>query len=96
MVRRDVFSHYGVGTPASRAARSGYMSWGGERTVGETLAFSRRRDGARVVRAWLRSSCHRAVLLGRDFREIGVGAATGAPYRGVAGGFTVAADFGLR
>ena len=96
MTHRDVFSHYGDGSPASRAASAGYMRSTADWTVGETLAFSRRSDGPWVVDAWLASPSHRAVLLNPRFREIGVGAARGAPYEGVAGGVTVAANFGVR
>lgn len=64
--------------------------------VGEALAFSRQGDAARVVQAWLDSPAHRAVVLGARYREIGVGVAGGAPYRGLTDGFTLAADFGAR
>jgi uncharacterized protein YkwD len=96
MARRNVFSHFGVGTPAARAARTGYLSGAAGWTVGETLAFSRRRDAGWVVRAWLRSPAHRNVLLRADFEEIGVGASRGTPRPGRADGITVAADFGVR
>jgi uncharacterized protein YkwD len=70
------------------------MREGGHWTIGETLAFTRERDPGWVVRAWLSSPSHRSVLLNPRYEEIGVGAARGAPFRGVSGGFTIAAEFG--
>ena len=65
--------------------------------VGENLASVRGRAGtpSAIVLAWLRSPSHRANLLARSFREIGIGAVpgqpTGAPY-----GVTFTANFGVR
>lgn len=96
MESRDVFSHYGSGTPTIRAARSGYGPRGRRWGVGEALAFNRDGDAVAIVRAWLLSHSHRAVVLGARYREIGVGVAGGAPYGADEGGFTLAAEFGLR
>ena len=45
-----------------------------------------------IVAAWMASPPHRRVLLGRSYRDIGVGAATGDPFGG--GGITFAAELG--
>jgi uncharacterized protein YkwD len=45
------------------------------RVRGEVIGWTARGGGARVVRLWLRSPSHRAVLLGRGFRYVGVGVA---------------------
>jgi uncharacterized protein YkwD len=47
-------------------------------TVGETVAWMPTAAPGRVVRAWLRSPGHRAVLLSRTFHRIGVAAAPGS------------------
>ncbi len=80
MVTNDFFSHGGDGTPASRAAAAGYMG-GGPFTVGENLGWGSGRLGspAAMVHSWMSSPSHRAVLLSRRFRQIGVGVAMGSP-----------------
>jgi uncharacterized protein YkwD len=50
--------------------------------------------GSRVS-AWIRSRPHRQILLGRTFREAGVGVAAGAP-DGSRTGITSTAEFGRR
>lgn len=68
MARRGVIAH---GAWYGRVSR-----YAGTRTVGEVLAYVRRpsRYQARsVVRAWLRSSSHRAVILSGRFRRVGIG-----------------------
>ncbi len=90
MLRSVSFSHDGDGTTFARRIR--------KRTrydeVGETLALFPGDDvGARrVVRAWLRSPGHRAVLLDGSFRRIGVGTVLG-PF-GPRLSTVVTADFG--
>ena len=68
--------------------------------VGENLLWSVGRPHARrVVRAWLDSPPHRAVLLSSVWREIGIAALTARRAPGFFGGRTVTvvvADFGAR
>jgi uncharacterized protein YkwD len=102
MARLGYFSHDSAnGTSFSqRIARTyparGYRSW----SVGENLVWGGPAIGAaRAFRLWLSSPPHRANLLTRRWREIGLGAvhATSAP--GVYGGgpaSIVTADFGAR
>jgi uncharacterized protein YkwD len=72
VVRTDTLSHRSPdGAPMSRRVRR-YVS---ARRVGETLGLvrRRRRQAARVVRAWMASPGHRVVLLAPGYRRIGVG-----------------------
>jgi uncharacterized protein YkwD len=71
--------------------------FGRYRTVGETLAWVSRcgRGGARtVVRMWMNSSGHRAILLSSDFGRIGIGKRTGS--LGSRRACVVTADFASR
>jgi uncharacterized protein YkwD len=71
MLRRDFFDHSSSdGTPFDRRVRR----YANARSVGETLAALRQRRGgaATVVRMWMESPPHRAVLLGSGFRRIGI------------------------
>ena len=83
MVRRGYFSHVSpeghdlrrpaCGTPATWRR----CSW----SAGETLAWGSGTESSprSRVSAWMHSPPHRAVLLGRAFREAGIGAVGGAP-----------------
>jgi uncharacterized protein YkwD len=65
------------------------------KAVGETLAMlSPRCRAHRVVRMWMNSPGHRAILLASSFRRIGVGKRTGDLGSGRA--CVVTADFGSR
>jgi uncharacterized protein YkwD len=102
MARRGYFSHDSAngGSFWSRVQRfyrsSGYRSW----TVGENLLWSSPDvDRASALRMWMESPGHRANLLSKSWREIGLSAVhvTSAP--GVFGGMEVTivtADFGSR
>jgi uncharacterized protein YkwD len=96
MVRRDYFSHdtAGGGDFVSRIRRAGYRG----RTLGEDLAWGSGTLGTarEIVRSWMNSPGHRANILSRSFREMGVGVATGVPDGGGPGGATYAVDFGRR
>jgi uncharacterized protein YkwD len=71
LVRRGLLDHdSGDGTPMDRRVR-GFVD---ARAVGETLAAVRGATDAAemVVRLWMASPPHRAVMLSRSFRRIGV------------------------
>jgi uncharacterized protein YkwD len=71
MLVRDFFDHPSSdGTPFDRRVRRHADA----RRVGETLAaIPRRRGGAgEVVRMWMRSPPHRAIVLSAGFRRIGI------------------------
>jgi uncharacterized protein YkwD len=65
MLAADYFSH---GAFSRRVRR--FVSF---RRIGETIAMSSRCSARRIVRMWLDSPGHRAVLLSRGFRRVGVG-----------------------
>ncbi len=97
MVRLGFFSHTSPGgsTLLDRVRASGY---GGRRTAaGEALAWAQGRLATphAVVRAWMASPPHRAVLLGRGYRDVGIGVALGSPNGGSKrSSATYTADFG--
>ena len=86
MLRTDFFSH---GAFSQRVRR--YVSF---RRVGETIAWRSRCSARGFVRMWLNSAPHRAVLLSRGFRRIGVGRRKGR--LGSTRACMVTADFGSR
>jgi len=99
MVRRGYFAHVepgGVGL-VNRLKRVRYIprnrSWG----AGENLVFGGGRFGSplALVRAWMASTPHRANILTRSFREVGLGIAPGLPI-GAHRGATMTSDFGYR
>ena len=72
MLRADYLSHDSRdGTPMATRVRR----YTGARWVGENIAVTSRRRGVarRVVRMWMASPSHRAVLLSPKSRRIGVG-----------------------
>jgi uncharacterized protein YkwD len=99
MVSEGFFSHVepGGATPAQRIQRTGYLSGVSDWRVGETIAWGTGSDAtpAAIVRSWLRSPGHRAILLDGRYDDVGIGIALGAPGHG-AGGATVTADLGAR
>lgn len=90
MIRRDYFSH---GNTGARLKNYGYR-W---RAYGENIAYGSGSLGApnNIFNAWMRSSSHRPNILGRQYREIGIGAAVGT-YKGTRNVTMWTADFGSR
>src|SRR5918998_3172860 len=90
MIKKDYFGHGNVGR---RLKRHGY-NWRvyGENIAGGTGDYAR---PGNVFRRWMRSSGHRANILDRRFREIGIGTATGN-YKGKTGYTMYTVDFGTR
>jgi uncharacterized protein YkwD len=102
MVRRKYFAHVAPNglDQRRRVARTGYLR-GCRRspTLGETIAFGTAVYGspAELVKSLMESSAHRAIILDRRFREIGVGLALGAPMDGFGDfGSTLSLNFGRR
>jgi uncharacterized protein YkwD len=101
MVRRKFFSHVtpGGSTVHSRVRRTGYLARARSWALGETLAWGEASNAtaAALVNALMHSPPHRAIILDRGFREVGVGIAFGVPEPGShAAGATIALDFGRR
>jgi uncharacterized protein YkwD len=95
MVARRFFSHVGPGgaTLGARQRAAGYRG----RAIGEVLAWGEGRYASprAAVRSWLRSPPHRAILLGRDYRDVGAGIAIGSPFGGaMRSAATYVAEFG--
>ena len=90
MIRNDYFGHGSVGR---RLKRYGY-NWRvyGENIAGGTGRYAR---PGNTFRRWMNSSGHRANILDRRFREIGIGTATGN-YKGHRGYTMYTVDFGRR
>jgi uncharacterized protein YkwD len=102
MARKGYFEHESANGAAfwRRIERfypsRGFRSW----TVGENLLWATNTYGpAFAVREWMNSPPHRANILSRDWREVGIGAVTVASAPGEYGGrpvTIVTADFGAR
>jgi uncharacterized protein YkwD len=100
MVRRRYFSHFSPSGDSyiDRIRRTGYMRGAWDWRVGENLAYEWGENAtpAAIVRAWMRSPDHRANLLSRRYREIGVGVARGTPTGVVFEARTYDTTFGAR
>ena len=100
MVVRGYFSHVdpGGGSSIDRVRRTGYLSGARTWTCGENIGWG---DGPtstprNMMRAWMASAPHRANILTRGFREVGLGGVPGRPGRAGAGGGTYTTVFGGR
>ncbi len=102
MVASRFFDHT---TPAGstmvdRIRRTGYTSGARGWSIGENIAWGTGRlaTAAQIHRSWMNSAGHRANILQRSFREIGIGIETGVPVRLSVSqsGATYTADFGVR
>ncbi|HEX7299779.1 MAG TPA: CAP domain-containing protein [Solirubrobacteraceae bacterium] len=97
MVSGGFFDHVSPtgSTLRVRLARVGYPG-GAQCTLGENIATGSGQLGApsAIVAAWMASPGHRRNILARDFRDVGIGVASGMP--GAGAGATYVADFGRR
>lgn len=100
MMRRQYFSHSSPGgaSCAARARRAGYKtsacrSWG----VSEVIGWGMSAVGTpqAVFSSWMRSAYHRSVILGRRWRDVGVGAVCGT-FEGASGSWMFTVDVGRR
>ena len=95
MAARNFFAHGNfVGRIRSAKYLRGARGW----RLGENIAWGSGVLGtpAEIVDAWMHSSGHRANILSRGFREIGVGIAYGTPSGSYGDGGTYVTDFGTR
>jgi uncharacterized protein YkwD len=88
MMRRQYFAH---GSVAGRVVAAGARG----PLFGEDLAWATGINATWVVTRWLASPSHRAVLLRRGFRRVGIGYAFGT-FIGYGGAGVVTADFAGR
>jgi uncharacterized protein YkwD len=100
MVRRKYFSHV---TPngedlRKRIARTGYMRGARRPVLGETLAWGAASYArpSELVKDLMNSAEHKAIIIDRRYRDIGVGLALGAPMDGMGDGSTLSLNFGRR
>jgi uncharacterized protein YkwD len=79
-----------------RIRRTGYLRGARSWNVGENIAWGGGRLGTprSIGRAWMNSPGHRANILSRSFRAIGIGIAAGTPNG--SDGATYTTDFGRR
>ena len=94
MIRRDYFSHDTKGRnegACERIRRYGYR-W---QTCGENIAYGSGSYGSpdNIFENWMKSSGHKANILNKNFREIGIGAHTGT-YKSYTGTTMYTVDFG--
>jgi uncharacterized protein YkwD len=96
MVRRRYFAHDSLDgrSPFDRMRATHYVPrraswWLGENIGWGSGSFS---EPSAMVRAWMHSPSHRANILSRRFRDIGIGIVARAPVGG--GGATYTTDFG--
>jgi uncharacterized protein YkwD len=102
MVRQQFFDHTSPGgsTMLSRIKATSYLDGTAAWSVGENLAWGTGplATPRATVKAWMQSPGHRANLLERRFRDVGIGIATGAPVELDPDevGATYVTDFGRR
>jgi uncharacterized protein YkwD len=97
MVAKHYFDHTSRSGKdfSARIRHAGWMRGRRAWTVGENIGWGAGELATprAMVSAWMHSAGHRANILARQFRLIGVGVAIGAP-TGDAGGATYSTDFG--
>jgi uncharacterized protein YkwD len=93
MVRQRFFDHVSPqgSTVQQRVRAAAYP----EQTIGETISWGAGSlaTPAALVRAWMDSPPHRAIIMDGRFREVGLGIAAGSP-SGDGDATTATADFG--
>ncbi len=98
MIERRYFAHLSPDgrSAADRIARTGFLRDARFWAIGEVLAYGTDRlTPGQLVRAWMRSSPHRKVILTAALRRIGVAVSRGTP-RSRRRGVTAAAELGRR
>jgi len=95
MAARNFFEH---GNFVGRIRSANYLRGVRGYRLGENIAWGSGSYGtpAEIVDAWMHSPGHRANILQRGFREIGIGVAPGTPNRSYEDGGTYVTDFGTR
>lgn len=98
MVRHRYFAHDSRNgrSPFDRMRATHYVPRAASWWLGENIGWGSGSlaEPIAMVRAWMHSPPHRANILSRHFRDIGIGIVPGAPVGG--GGATYTTDFGRR
>ncbi len=97
---KDYFSHYSYNGEAfgARLKRFGYTPAGySYYTVGENVAWGSGSYGSPdgIFKGWMNSTGHKANILNKNFKQIGIRARTGT-YKSYAGATMYTVDFGTR
>ena len=100
MLDKGYFSHdsYDGEASAEGLKRFGYTSKGySYYKIGENIAWGSGHLGSpeNIFKSWMNSSGHKANILGKDFRQVGIGLPTGT-YRGYKETAIYTVDFGTR
>ena len=100
MMRRHYFSHLSPGgaSCAARARRAGYATSGCRSwAISEVIGWGMSSVGTpqAIFRSWMRSAYHRSIILGRRWRDAGVGCASGT-FNGASGSWMYTVDVGRR
>jgi uncharacterized protein YkwD len=102
MVSEHFFDHTSPSgsTMVERIRRTGYTKRARGWALGENIAWGSGSlaTAAQIHRSWMKSPGHRANILQRSFREIGIGIESGLPVRlsAAQSGATYTTDFGFR
>jgi len=100
MIRLDYFSHSSQDgtTMGARVRDAGYGSrgWSGW-SAGEVIAWGSGAKGTprAIFTAWMHSPSHRGIILGKRWRDVGLGCARGV-FKGVSGVTMFTVDLGRR
>jgi uncharacterized protein YkwD len=99
MVAHRFFAHVSplAGAVTDRARRAGYVR-NDDYALGEDIAWGEGELSSpqSIVTAWMNSPGHRAVILDRDFHDVGVGIVPGVPVDSELPGATFVLDVGSR
>lgn len=99
MVQESFFAHVAPDGRqlTDRLTDAGYLGPPGSWVVGENIAWgeSYLATPREIMKAWMNSAGHKANILSPDYREVGLGIATGVPSSSN-GGATYTTDFGSR
>ena len=100
MVAHRFFAHVSplTGAITDRVRHSGYISRQDDYVLGEDIAWGEGElsTPAAIVTAWMNSPPHRAVILDRDFVDMGVGVIAGVPVDTELAGATFVLDVGAK
>jgi hypothetical protein len=100
MVARHFFKHVtpGGSTLGDRVHATGYIDGRRDWELGEAIAWAQQPldTPESLMRAWLGSPEHRAIVLDRHFRDVGIGVTPGLTDGSGGPGATAVLDFGFR